>query len=108
MQVHGDVEVLADGPEPVVLGVVERLHPLHVRRHGREQHAAAEPVLLDPGRVLDGVVDVVEEDLPDAGAPLGPAVAEVDHPAVVGLEAGPAALVVLLGFGGPAKRMKPG
>src|SRR6478735_6378716 len=53
-------------------------------------------MLLDPLRVLDCVVDVVEEDLPDAGTPLGVQRAEVDHPAVVGLDAGAPVRVVLV------------
>ena len=43
------------------------------------------------------MVDVVQEDLTDAGSPAGLAIAEILHPAVVGLEAGPATVVVLLG-----------
>ena len=48
--------------------VVERLHPVDVGRDVAEEHAAAQAVLLDPRDVLDRVVDVVEEDLADAGA----------------------------------------
>ena len=41
-------------------------------------------LFVDPGRT--GFVDVVEEDLADARPSLGPAGAEVDQPAVVGVE----------------------
>ena len=70
VQVDRDVEVLEHRPQRVVVRVVERLHPLHVGRDVRQQHAAAQAVLLDPLRVLDRVVDVVEEDLTDAGTSL--------------------------------------
>ena len=63
VHVHRDLEVLADLPQPVVLGVVERLHPLHVGGDVGQQDAAAQAVLLDPVHVLDRVVDVVQEDL---------------------------------------------
>jgi hypothetical protein len=52
-------------------------------------------VLLDPPSVLDGVVDVVDEDLADAGAPLGELTAPVDQPPVVRPDAGEPVLVVL-------------
>ena len=67
----GDPEVLAHLPQRVVVRVVQRLDARR-RRAGRsaDQHAAAQAVLLDPLHVVDRVVDVVEEDLADAGAPL--------------------------------------
>ena len=52
-------------------------------------------MLLDPLDVVDGVVDVVEEDLADPGPLLGELAAEVDQPAVVGPDPGQAVLVVL-------------
>jgi hypothetical protein len=69
--VHRHLEVLADTPQPVVVGMVERLDPVDVRRHRRQQDAAAQAVLGGPRDVFDRVVDVVQEDLADAGAPLG-------------------------------------
>jgi hypothetical protein len=60
-------------------------------------------VFLDPRRVLDRVVDVVEEDLPDAGARARPARAEVDEPAIVRLQTG-AAVLVVLGLGRPREQ----
>ena len=91
-----DVEVLADRPEPVVLGIVQGADVLvRVGRHRLDEHAAPQAVLLDPPDVVDGVVDVVHEDLADAGAPLGEPVAEVDQPAVVRADARQPVLVVL-------------
>src|SRR5260221_14245302 len=52
-------------------------------------------MLPDPCRVLDRVVDVVKEYLPDPGAALGEPAAEILEPAVVGLDAGAAALVLV-------------
>ena len=48
-----------------------------------------------PAHLGDGVVHVVGEDLHDAGPPARRGGAEVGQPAVVGLDAGPAPLVVL-------------
>ena len=64
-------------------------------------------MLLDPAHVVDRVVDVVEEDLADAGAPLGKLTAPVDEPAVVGADPGEPVLV-RLGVGCGAKRTKLG
>ncbi len=102
VEVHRDVEVLQRGPQPVVLGVVERPDPGDVGRDRRQQHAATETVLLDPGRVRDGVVDVVQEDLSDAGALDRTPRAEVHHPAVVGVDPGPPPCVVV-GLRGPGE-----
>jgi hypothetical protein len=54
---------------------------------------------VDPPDVLERVLDVVQEDLADAGASLGLLGAEVGHPPVVGLDPGVAQLV-LVGGGG--------
>ena len=62
---------------------------------GRDQDAAAQAVLLDPLHVLDRVVDVVQEDLADAGATLREAAAPVGHPAVVRADAGEPVLVLV-------------
>jgi hypothetical protein len=48
-----------------------------------------------PAHVGDRVIDVVEEDLPDPGAPLREARAPVGEPAVVRADAGEAQLVLL-------------
>ena len=61
------------------------------------QHAAAQAVLLAPLDVVDRVVDVVQEDLADAGATLGEPAAPVGQPAVVGADAGEAVLVLVGG-----------
>ena len=45
-------------------------------------------MLFDPLHVVDRVVDVVEEDLPDAGAPFGELVAPIEQPTVVCTDAG--------------------
>src|SRR5260370_36234386 len=76
--------------------MVEGLDPVHVRRDRRQQYPAAKVMLPDPCRVLDRVVDVVKEYLPDPGAALGEPAAEILEPAVVGLDAGAAALVLVL------------
>ena len=91
----GDPELLAQRPHGVVAGVVERRHPVDVGRQVGQQDAAAQAVLVDPADLGQGVVDVVEEDLADAGPALGVLGAEVDEPAVVGAQAGEAVLVVL-------------
>src|SRR5258708_18157280 len=52
-------------------------------------------MLRDRCRVLDRVVDVVKEYLPDPGAAVGDPAAEIVEPAVVGLDAGAAALVLV-------------
>ncbi len=91
-------QLLDLGPEAVVDRVVQRLHPGDVGRDVGQQDAAAQAVLLDEAHVLEGVVDVVEEDLPDAGAALGELAAPVDEPAVVGPDAGQP-VVVLVGLG---------
>ena len=65
----------------------------------REQDAAGEPVVVRPPDLLDRPVDVVEQDLRDAGTSSGGARTEVGEPAVVGLETGPAQLEIV-GVGG--------
>ena len=97
VHVHRDLEILDHLPQAVVHRVVERLDPLHVGRQVREQDAAPQAVLLDPLHVGDGVVDVVEEDLADAGPPLGELAAPVLQPAVVGVHPGMAVGVLLIG-----------
>ena len=106
VEVHRDVEVLQGGPQPVVLGVVERPDPGDVGGHRRQQHPTTEAVLLDPRRVRDGVVDVVQEDLPDAGPLDRTPRAEVHHPAVVGVDPRPPAGVVV-GLRGPGEQDEP-
>ena len=66
------------------------------------QQDAVQPVLLGPVDVLDRVVDVVQEDLADAGALVGLGRAEVDEPPVVGLDPG-APVRVVLGRGDEAR-----
>ncbi len=92
--VDHDIELFAHGPERVVLLGVERVDVLGVGRHRGDQDPAAEVVLLDPAHVGDGLVDVVEEDLADAGAALRVLAAPVREPAVVRPDAGQAQLEV--------------
>ena len=86
-------ELLAHRPERLVVALVELGQP-DARRRAGEQHAAGEPGVVGPADLLDRRLDVVEHDLRDAGATAGCVVAEVDEPAVVGLEPGPALLDV--------------
>ena len=90
-------ELLADRPQRVVLLGVERVDVLGVGRHRRDQDPAPEVVLLDPTDVGDRLVDVVEEDLADAGASLRVLAAPVGEPAVVRPDAGEAQLEVVGG-----------
>ena len=69
--VDDDLVLLAERPQRVVDGVVERLDPVAGGGHRADEDAAAQAVVVDPLGVGDGVVDVVEEDLADAGAGLG-------------------------------------
>ena len=84
-----------------MVGVVQGLDPLDVGWDVRDQDPAAQPVVVYPPHVRDGVVDVVEEDLPDAGPPLGAFADEVGQPAVVGPDPGqPPGIVLVGGRGG--------
>ena len=83
VRVDDDAEVGAHLPQRVVDPIRDRRHPRDVGRQRGEQDAAAQPVLLDPAHVVDRVVDVVQEDLPDPGTPLRELAAPVDEPAVV-------------------------
>ena len=63
----GTIELLAQLPQRLVVRVPERCEP-RVRRHGRQQDAAEHAhVLASPAHLGDRVVEVVEEDLHDAG-----------------------------------------
>jgi hypothetical protein len=92
--VDHEVEVLAHLPQRLVVRRVERFQVLAIDGNGRQQDAAAQLVLGDPAGVLDRLVDVVDEDLPDAGPAPGELGAEVDQPPVVGPDAGQAVLEV--------------
>ena len=101
--VDHDTQLLAHRPERVVLLGVEGVDVLGVGRHRGDQDPAPEVVLLDPPDVGDGLVDVVEEDLADAGAALRVLGAPVGEPAVVRPDAGEAQLEV---FGGRRPRQQ--
>ena len=107
VHVDGHVEIRDDLPQPVVRRVVERLDPFDVGRHVGDEDATAEAVVLDPADVLNGVIDVVEEDLTDPGPALGELVAEVHQPAVVRPDPGQPVLVVL-GLGRWGEEHEPG
>ena len=70
---------------------------LRVGRYRRQEDAPAEIVLLDPTHVGNRVVDVVEEDLADAGASRRELGAPVGQPPVVGADAREPQLVVVGG-----------
>ena len=95
MRVHRYAEVFADLPDRVVAGVVERLDVIDVGRDRGDEHAAAQAVLFDPLDISDGVIDLVQEDLPDAGPAFGVPPAPVGEPAVVGADTGEPVLVLL-------------
>ena len=96
VDVADDVELLAEIPERLVVRVPQRQR---ARSSGGTfgSRIAAEDVhvLLGPADLVDRVVDVVQEDLREPGAPAGRRGAEVGEPAVVRLQPGPPALVVL-------------
>jgi hypothetical protein len=100
MDVDRHFEILDDLPQSVVFRIVKRSHPLDIRWDIGQQDAAPQAVLFDPVDVSDGVVDLIEEDLTDAGPSLGKLGAEVDQPTVMGPDAGQTMLVVL----GPGRR----
>src|SRR5260370_17600486 len=79
---HRDVELLAHRPERLVRRVVERWD-LRVVGPPRKERPAAQVELLDRPHVPDGVVHVVEEDLPDPGPAARGLGAEVAEPARV-------------------------
>jgi hypothetical protein len=85
--VQHHVVVLTRRVEAIHVGREQRRDVRAVGRHVRQQHAAAQPVLGDPLDVADRLVDVVQVDEPDPGAPLGRLGAEVDQPAVVRADA---------------------
>ena len=91
-----DVVLRARGPDRLVLRRVVEVDG-RARRHTGQQDPAGEPGLLAPDHLRHRVVDVVQQDLRDAGAAARRLRAEVDHPAVVRLEPGPAQLVLLRG-----------
>ena len=91
--VHDDVELLAARPQRFV-HVGPQRRDLVVRRHARQQDAAEEVRLGANSHLGERVVDVVQQDLRDAGPAAGRGRAEVGEPAVVRLEPGPPVLVL--------------
>ena len=94
MHVDWHLKVLDHRPQSVIGGIVERPHPLDVRRDVGQKDSSPEAVFLDPVDVVDGVVDVIEEDLTDARPALGKLAAEINQPAVMGPDPGEAMLIV--------------
>ena len=92
MVVHRHVEILASGPDRLVVRGAERRES-RVGWHARQQDPAEETVFSRPGDLRDGVVDVVEEDLGQAGTPARSVSTEVGQPSIVRPKAGPAELV---------------
>ena len=95
VDVDRHVEIGTDLPQRLVVVLPQR-RQVGIGRDGGQQNAA-EGVegLGGPAHLGDRVGHVVGEDLDDAGPPARRGGAEVGQPAVVGLDAGPAALVVL-------------
>ena len=94
MVVHDETERFAARPERFVHVGPER-RDLVVGRHTREQHAAEESGRGDELHFPERVVEVVQQDLGDAGAATGRGRAEVGEPAVVRLQSGPPVLVLV-------------
>ena len=70
VMVDRHAELLAHRPDRVVVPVVQREQTGAGRRAG-EEHPAGQPVLVRPADLLDRRVDVVQQDLGDAGAAPG-------------------------------------
>ena len=96
---EGHAELLADGPEPVVVLGEEGRDPGGVGGDAREQHVA-DPHGVARADVGDGLVDVVEEELPEADPAVRVPGLEVGQPAVVGADADEADRQVLVARGG--------
>src|ERR1700733_5619045 len=107
MDVYGYLKILDDLPESVIGGIVERSDPRDIRCDIGEEDTAAEPVLLDPMDVGNGVVNVIEEDLTDTGAALGKVTTEIHQPTVVSPNAGKT-MLVLFGPGGCCEKDEAG
>ncbi|CAB4929812.1 unannotated protein [freshwater metagenome] len=95
MSVHRDVVLGTGCPEFVVVRVIERLDPVGCRRNCTNKHATAKTVFLAPDGVGDRVVDIVQEDLADAGATLRSAADVVSEPTIVGLHTGVTVFVLV-------------
>ena len=97
VDLDGDVQLLTHPPERVVVGLPQAGQPT-VGRDGRQEHTGQERErLLGPAHLGHGVLDAVDEDLDDRGPTTRGGGAEVGAPAIVGLQARPAPVVVLLG-----------
>ena len=96
VSVNRHVHLRAHGPERIESVLVER-YELPEMVGGDED--APQSRFLGPLHLVDCVIEVIEEHLGEPGATAGPLVAEVDHPAVVCLDSGPAQPVFLGGRG---------
>lgn len=67
----------------------------HVVRDGVYENSTSEPMLMTPPGVLDGIIDVVQEDLPDAGAAVCVFPTPVGEPSVVRPDTGEPQVVVI-------------
>ena len=84
--VHGHREVGADRPEGLVARVVIGGRQVADSDGAAgQQDSAEDAVLAQPANFLDGDIDVVDGNEPDAGALAGCLGAEVGQPAVVGV-----------------------
>ena len=89
VRVHREPGLLARQPDGLVHGVVQGSQPRAGRRAGQEH--AAQARAARPANLRRGGHRVVEGDLGDAGPPARRVGAEVGQPAVVSLQARPAA-----------------
>ncbi|CAB4660322.1 unannotated protein [freshwater metagenome] len=87
MSIYRDVVLGTSCPKFVVVRVIQRLDPIGSRRYRTDKHATTKAVLLAPNCIGDRVVNVVQEDLTDAGTTLWSAADVVGQPAIVGLHA---------------------
>ena len=91
VMVHGHREFFTHLPQRFVVGAVVQLGQATVGRHTRQQHATGETIRFGPTNFGYCRVDVVQQDLGDAGATAWRERAEVGQPTVVRLQACPSA-----------------
>jgi hypothetical protein len=92
--VDRNAELLAHGPQRVVVVDLVQLRQADTRRHTGQQDSTGEPRGGRPPHLGDCGVDVVQHDLGDSGAASGCLGAEIGQPPVVGLQTCPTPIEV--------------